>query len=208
MDKPTLILDLDDTLIKPYSYNINYIDILLEYCYSDKLDICIKNPELYPIILPNHNLSFNKDFLLSFSKGNNIYIIFKRPYLYEFIKEAFKYFNIYIYSLGSQEYVNTVIDYIISILEFNPFIDVFGNSSYEYKMDKDLIRYDLPDNSLIIDDRDDVWFVDYKNVFKIKKYNNNNNNKDDELFKLMNKFKSYFLINSFNLKELLNYLHK
>ena len=206
MEKPTLILDLDDTLIKPYSFTTNYIDILLEYCHSNKLDICVKHPELYPILLPYYNISFNKDYLFHFSKGNNTFIIYNRPYLFEFIKEAHKYFNIYIYSLGHQDYVDIIINYIVSILEFNPFIKVFGNSNNDYKINKDLFRYNLPDDSLIIDDRSDVWIIDYKNVFKIKRYNNLYD--DSELLFLMNKLKSFFLINSFNLKELLNYIHK
>ena len=186
-NKPDLILDIDETLVKSYFFSVSEkSQIPLMYYQDDKL------------------------FLTNYNDDNHSIIIYKRPYLFEFLTEMKKYFNISIYSLGHTNYINIIINRINEIYGENIFKDICANDKHNYKYFKYLHKINVNyDNCIIIDDRTDVWHINYNKLFNILPYNIPNE-EDDELLKIMNKVNFYFknlpLDENFNYIQLLKLL--
>ena len=85
--KKTLILDLDETLVHSSFKPINYNNI------SHKPDILLK-------------INFRENI-------HNVYVL-KRPYVYEFLKEMNKIYNIIIFTASVKEYANPLLDILDS----------------------------------------------------------------------------------------------
>ena len=81
--KKTLILDLDETLVHSSFKPVNYNNI------SHKPDILLK-------------INFRENI-------HNVYVL-KRPYVYEFLKEMNKIYNIIIFTASVKEYANPLLD--------------------------------------------------------------------------------------------------
>jgi len=175
--KPSIVLDIDDTLIKTKIYVLNDRTNYLLKFYKNK----------------NH-------YLTNYTIGNYLYIVYSRPYLKQFIITMNKYFNIHIYSLGMLDYVENIINAIVESIDFNPFCHLIANTNIENRiLSKRLIDLDIGfSNVLIIDDRSDVWLFDKHNLYKIPKYDIIDSTKlnfniiDNELLKLIKIISTYF----------------
>lgn len=186
-----IILDIDETLIKTYIYDDSLIDnakklisfeqnILfdiyrgLEYIVNDK--IVIDDP-LY---------------LIHYNIENIYYVIFIRPNLYEFIQYIDSFFNIHIYSLGSYDYILQILKCLegkIGHKFYNSFITNNNLMSLRTKHMSNIFLSTY--NTLIIDDRHDVWKYDKHILYNIESYDDYNIN-DNELLKLMHIIQNYY----------------
>lgn len=121
-----------------------------------------------------NNIKENNNLLLTKIINNNIkYYVYKRPFLENFIININKYFDIYIYSLGTIDYINNILDNIAKLIGFYPFKKVIANDNNSRNFIKTLDKFNIDLNKiLIVDDRFDVWIDDFANVYNIKKYNN------------------------------------
>ena len=174
-NKSNIVLDIDDTLIKCIHYTKPYIDHINNFDTYSKKKIFEQQPELKNIIKIEDE---DKDdyidllFLTSFTINNYIYLIFMRPYLREFLIYLNEHFNIYIYSLGTENYITEILKCITNFIGFNPFIKVISNSVDNRMKNKNLLVLNIPThNTLIIDDRADVWEFDKPNLYNIKAFN-------------------------------------
>lgn len=159
-NKLTLVLDLDETLIRCL-------------CTSD-IDIIAAHIQ-------------NPDLLLSYNYANVTYMIFKRPYLYEFLKDMSELFNLEIYTNSTKIYCETIMAMLIVNLQNNPFHKYTyreTNSNYLKKLETS-----QKNNSIIIDDRTDVWADDLDNLIMIKTFSSFS---DDELVKLNIELKAFY----------------
>lgn len=217
MIKPSIILDIDRTLIKSIIYTINQINEI-KCVEPNNLDYIVKlKPELKNIIQINGKISYDELYLTHFQLNDNICIVLKRPYLEDFLHLINKYFNIYIYSSGSDKYINNIVDALEKLIQYKPFKKVIANKNniYEYikKSSKLNIGYT---NMLIIDDNPYHWTFDKHNLYTIKPYTkpyiiNHTNlfyldpfmcccdklcktiSNDKELYYLMNRIEEYFI---------------
>lgn len=150
--KLNLVLDLDQTLISSANYTLNQET---KYC----------NFELY---------------LTSFFLGCHKYVVYKRPYLFEFLEYVSKIFNVYVYTAASLEYALPIINAIHLKLNKQLFIEVYSsNGQNKYLASIGLNKL----NTIIIDDQPDYWPHDIDNLFTIKPftYYQFNSRLDDEL---------------------------
>lgn len=167
--KPSIILDIDETLIKTKIYTLD-----------DSKDSIIK---------------FNKTntlYLTEYIINNYLYIIIARPFLKQFMITMNKYFNIHIYSLGMDDYIKNILDAIINLIGINPFCNIMANTDIKNRfLNKKLIELNIGlSNVLIIDDRSDVWKFDKHNLYKIPAYKLLAN--DNELLKIIRTINIYY----------------
>ena len=175
--KPSLILDIDDTIIKSKIYILD-----------DKTNI-------------ENIIKYNKRnylYLTYYLVEKYLYIIIGRPFLKQFLLIMYKYFNIHIYSLGMENYIEAIINGITVLIKFNPFCYVITNTDINNKIYyKKLINFDIGySNVLIIDDRSNVWNFDKHNLFQINPYILSDNNTiiitDSELYKIIRIINLYY----------------
>lgn len=152
--KPNMVLDLNEILI--YSnYLINLSEISKYTTY--------------------------KNFLLIYKDYDmNIFIIYYRNYLRDFLLELNNYYDIYIYSSLPRTQTDLFITCIIHLLGFNPFKKVFIKEGY---IQKDLIQLNLDPLNTIIIDIAKKWKNDEQNLIYINAFtgpfeNEYENNKD------------------------------
>ena len=175
--KPSLILDIDDTIIKSKIYILD-----------DKTNI-------------ENIIKYNKRnylYLTYYLVEKYLYIIIGRPFLKQFLLIMYKYFNIHIYSLGMENYIEAIINGITGLITFNPFCYVITNTDINNKIYyKKLINFDIGySNVLIIDDRSNVWNFDKHNLFQINPYILSDNKTiiitDSELYKIIRIINLYY----------------
>ena len=205
-DKINIILDIDETLIKTYIYGSSLIDNIkklisfeqnmlfniyrgLEYIVNE--DIIIDDP-LY---------------LMHYNIEDIYYVIFIRPNLFEFIQTIDLYFNIHIYSLGSHNYVLRILNCLEGKIG-HKFYDRFmtNNNSMSLRT-KQISKISLSTyNTLIIDDRHDVWKYDKHILYNIKSYDNYDID-DYELLKLIDIMHSYYKENNLDYFNIYRFRH-
>jgi hypothetical protein len=174
--KPSLILDIDDTIIKSKIYILD-----------DKTNI-------------ENIIKYNKRnylYLTYYLVEKYLYIIIGRPFLKQFLLIMYKYFNIHIYSLGMENYIEAIINGITNLVTLNPFCNVITNTNINNKFyNKKLINFDIGySNVLIIDDRSDVWNFDKHNLFQINPYILSDDKTiitDSELYKIIRIINLYY----------------
>lgn len=131
-------------------------------------------------------------FLTSFNIKNIEYYIYKRPFLIEFLININNYFDIYIYSLGTFNYIEKILETISNILGFYPFKKVIANypNNLFYTKTLDILDIDL-DRTIIIDDRVDVWLDNLNNLYNIKRYTEifQLKDRDDLFFNILQNYK-------------------
>ena len=190
--KPNLILDIDETIIKSNIYRLDYIESIKSIEKTQRDLIISNSPDLKNIIEIDNNIIYDKLYLTTYNDGYYIYIITKRPYLKEFIIKMHSFFNIHIYSLGMNKYINKIVEEISKIIGFNPFCKIIANTNICNRfMNKRICNLSIGlSNLLIIDDRDDVWNFDKHNLYKIQPYQINKI--DIELYKIIRIIDIYY----------------
>lgn len=223
--KPSIVLDIDETLVHSYIYRKETIDFINTLDVFEKKIVLEKNPVTKNVV--NHG---KKNFtdplcLTNFILEDYIYIVMMRPFVIYFLMKIDKYFDIHVYSLGSIEYITKILDAFNLLLKKNLFKKVIANQNTGQRFYRKLIaNLDIGfSNILIIDDRSDVWNFDTHLLYKIIPYTNTfdvfeyelDNNKiyynslttDTELLKLAKLIDKYFLLypfNSFNMSKFKN----
>ena len=190
-----IILDIDETLIKTYIYDDSFID-------NAKKLISFEQNILFDIYrgleyIVNDETSIDDPlYLIHYNIENIYYVIFIRPNLYEFIQYIDSFFNIHIYSLGSYDYILRILKCLegkIGHKFYNSFITNNNLMSLRTKHMSNIFLSTY--NTLIIDDRYDVWKYDKHILYNIKSYNNYDIN-DNELLKLMHIIQNYYRVNN------------
>ena len=168
-----LVLDVDETLVHTIMFDDFYLDYLIRLPDNEKQNIIIDQPEIKNILEINGHINTDLLFLTHIHLDRFHYIVMMRPGLIEFLLSMNKYFNIYVYSLGTSEYINEIIRKIIDIIGYNIFHLIMANSVYgERFYKKFLINLNLSKaKTLIIDDRSDVWSHDKICLYQITAYN-------------------------------------
>jgi len=190
--KTNIILDLDQTLI------------------------C--SEEIGSFDLKTHK---DKTGLFDFEIMDNFYIVFERPGLQVFLDFLFKNFNVSIWTAASRDYCSFIVEKIIlkkdrklDLILFNYHCKL---SKQKYnKQSKNLaLLYDnfdyKKDNSIIIDDNDDVFNTQQTECirappFEFTDKNSENDNFLQQLTNVLKKIKVHRskkqkIVNSFNLKN-------
>ncbi len=174
MFKPSIVIDIDETLISNKLYDINLIHNWFNSDPENFNIILDNNPELKNIDIQTMKVVPEPDklYLTHFIFDNNLYIIMMRPFLKEFILSVNTYFNVYVYSLGTFSYIKYITEAIIKLIGFNPFICIMSNPDSDIReYIKKISKLDLDfSNILIIDDRIDVWVSDSHRLYQISKY--------------------------------------
>ncbi len=159
-DKPNLYLDLDNTLISAVDYKT----------YSKLSE---QNKELY------------KETLGPPAKMDGVYMIYKRPYLDEFLEYIFEHYNVSIWTAASKNYALFIYDKIVipdskmNDRELNNLLfsyhcniskKTFNKSSpKKLKLLCDVYNTNL-NNTMIIDDHPDVYSSQKMNCIRAEDF--------------------------------------
>ncbi len=136
-------------------------------------------------------------------------IVYKRPYLDEFLEYIFKHCNVSIFTHADKDYAKFIIDKFVTKGYKDRKIEYFfyryhvemGINKYKGYKDLRLLWNDFkifdmnPCNTVLIDDHPDVLLSNIDNVIPIKKfdirtYTTDEIKKDDELLKMINIIKA------------------
>lgn len=183
-----LILDIDETLVHTFSANDKFEDFISEL-----------SPE-----------QTKRAYFLEFESGEGLagYI---RPYVEEFLKAAFEEFEtVSVWSAGTYEYVHGLVKrifkddipaphFIMTRQDCNEIKLGYNNEYCRYKPLEIIYRKHkthTPENTLIIDDRDDICALNCLNNVRIPEFYMNSNNwkkliNDEKLIALANWFKTH-----------------
>lgn len=109
--------------------------------------------------------------LLHYLDHENHIFVFHRPYMLYFLQEMSKYFNICVFTNGIKSYAEIIVTMINTITSYT-YISRWYSRTGEYPFYKYISLIDHVNNSdvLIIDDNNEIWKDDYKNVVKIKQF--------------------------------------
>lgn len=159
--KFTLVLDLDETLV----HSIVTTDV-------KKIN----------------NLKNMNNLLLHYLTDENHIFVFYRPYMLYFLQEMSKYFNICVFTNGIKSYADIIVTMINTITSCT-YISRWYSRTGEYPFYKYISLIDHVNTSdvLIIDDNNEIWKDDYKNVIKIRQFygpEDENYILDNDLFNL------------------------
>lgn len=184
-NKPNLILDLDQTIID------------VEYNYSENK-------------LNNKSMLYFHDF-----GNNNKCIIHGRKYIFDFLKNMKDKFNIYIYTNGIEPYAQKFHDYIHEKMELDFFSGIvsrdINNGNYFIKTLEDLSHRNITEkNSIIIDDRVDIWNnIYHNNIINIDVYRYYEYDVDEKL-QILNEIidECYKNINDENIQEVIKTINR
>ena len=176
MVKKNIILDLDETLI-----NANYIEDF--------------DTEEYKRIY-RETLSKSKN-PFEFKVMQEYYIVFKRPYLDEFLDYIFKNFNVSVWTAASKDYALWIIkNYIIKDTNrkldfiFFSYHCTYSHKESESKGSKDLsllwkdfqLSNYNENNTIIIDDNSEVYNIQMERVIPAIEFNIFNYNLENDKF--------------------------
>jgi TFIIF-interacting CTD phosphatase-like protein len=182
-NKLNLVLDLDQTLIDA------------EYIFLEKNTIC-KNSKLF-----------------MFEQNNNL-MIHGRKNLFDFLFEMKDKFNIYIYTNATESYSHKIAEFIENKFDEKIFSGIICRD-YDnyYNLTKELDDFCLRNiskfNTIIIDDRNDIWDEKYHgNIIKIIEFKHPNYDDDIELDIIKNLLNKYYLyMNNENLHMIIPHIN-
>ncbi len=143
-----LILDLDQTLIHTKVYNVS---------------------EFY------EDITINEKKLCDFTVNNYCHVVYTRKNLFSFLNSLKEHYNIYIYTDGTDVYALNIYDHLNKYVEDAIIGIISRNSKMSHKTltlkTLDILPYFDILNTIIIDDRIDVWHRNsVGNLIKIKEY--------------------------------------
>jgi TFIIF-interacting CTD phosphatase-like protein len=201
-----LVLDLDETLVHTQT----------DFDYELFEEIIFSDPKFYHLRSRCYKITMD-DVVHKKGTGDKTEMWgICRPYLQDFLKDCFKYFKlVIIWSAGRKNYVHRIVDYIFRDLPRPDYI--FTYDDLEKLPDNTFIKplskiwkiapEMTPDNSLIVDDRKEVFEPNKDNGIQIKKYHpvftlEGLQEDDSELIKLRNWLFSKEVINCENVRKL------
>jgi TFIIF-interacting CTD phosphatase-like protein len=205
-EKFNIILDIDETLIKTYIYGNSFID-------NTKKLISFEQNMLFNIyrgleyIVKDDMIIDDPLYLMHCNIENIYYVIFIRPNLFEFIQTIYLYFTIHIYSLGSYEYILRILNCLEEKIGHKFYDRFITNNDSMSLRSKHMSKISLSTyNTLIIDDRHDVWRYDKHILYNIKSYDNYDID-DYELLKLIDIMHIYYKENNLNYFNIYRFRH-
>eukprot|EP00818_Percolomonas_sp_WS_P007833 CAMPEP_0117440352 /NCGR_PEP_ID=MMETSP0759-20121206/3044_1 /TAXON_ID=63605 /ORGANISM="Percolomonas cosmopolitus, Strain WS" /LENGTH=346 /DNA_ID=CAMNT_0005232111 /DNA_START=408 /DNA_END=1448 /DNA_ORIENTATION=+ len=213
--KLRLVLDLDETCIHAFRWKQKTNDVIEQHI---ELDIDEKNglimhssgrvcvsqatEKLNKLPLPAEEYSLD---FFDMESGHAVYRIFVRPNLREFLESMQDDYEIFVYSHGTQEYVEAIIHKLGVSHLIQGVLGRFNRRSARKK--KSLCRLlSQKTMSVVVDDKKSVWNrSDRDNVIQIPRYSGE---KIDNSFPLLenilkNVHTEYFATNSKDVRELL-----
>jgi len=129
--------------------------------------------------------------LTSFEDDMYVSYIYERPYLKYFLLSVYDNYNIYIYTNAHITYYNYVIE---ALVKKYPFLHISGFSAKQNITETNIkclnwikiytgymINYGFLQNTIILDDRHDVWPINLDNLLKIKPWENIDDHTDNVL---------------------------
>jgi TFIIF-interacting CTD phosphatase-like protein len=142
-----LVLDLDQTLI--HTIRTTDYDVVRFHCTSKNLLIHFVHESTDP------------------TKNDTHFLVFYRPGVFKFLEKMAQLFTIYIYTNAVSSYADKIISTIHQSLGevIKKYYYRKQNSSYLQKHLKNITFF--TDDTIIIDDRLDVWMEDVTNVIRI-----------------------------------------
>jgi TFIIF-interacting CTD phosphatase-like protein len=205
-EKFNIILDMDETLIKTYIYGSSLID-------NTKKLISFEQNMLFNIyrgleyIVNENTIIDDPLYLMHYNIEDIYYVIFIRPNLFEFIQTIDLYFNIHIYSLGSYDYVLRILHCLEGKIGHKFYDRFITNNDSMSLRSKQMSKISLSTyNTLIIDDRHDVWRYDKHILYNIKSYDNYDID-DYELLKLLDIMHTYYKENNLDYFNIYRFRH-
>lgn len=186
--KLRLVLDLDETLIHSTRIKNNTIE-------DDEMDIDFQEDGCF---LPSYGSTFHnkkedytvykEDGCIHFSlEGKEFKLVF-RPHVFQFLHEVQKYFDVYIYSNGTRNYVYRILNIIrdqlqLMNLELN-ISGVLGRDPRKKRSPKMLHKMLCSrSRTIVIDDQPRAWHTsDLENILRISPFFDNDG--DDSLYVL------------------------
>lgn len=108
----------------------------------------------------------------TFVLGTRRFVIFVRPYLYQFLAEMSKCYDMYIYTNGTERYASVIHQHLATLFRTNYIQALFTRRSSREREMKRLVKVLCKRSvSVILDDRSDVWIDgDRENIVKIDPY--------------------------------------
>jgi TFIIF-interacting CTD phosphatase-like protein len=205
-EKFNIILDIDETLIKTYIYGNSFID-------NTKKLISFEQNMLFNIyrgleyIVKENTIIDDPLYLIHYNIEDIYYVIFIRPNLFEFIQTINLYFTIHIYSLGSYEYILRILNCLEEKIGHKFYDQFITNNDSMSLRSKQMSKISLSTyNTLIIDDRHDVWTYDKHILYNIKSYDNYDID-DYELLKLIDIMHTYYKENNLDYFNIYRFRH-
>jgi hypothetical protein len=166
-------------IIYNHTHDYNKINMILD------LDQTLIDCE-FNLFKLNHEIK-SESKIVMFNYDDITYIIHGRNNLFDFIYFARKKFNIYIYTNAIQNYTEKIIECVENYFGekiFSGFVcrDDYNNNNYIKKLEDLHLRNLTIYNTIIIDDRNDIWDKKYHdNIIRIIEFRHTNYNFDDEL---------------------------
>jgi hypothetical protein len=167
--KLNIVLDLDNTII---------LCEVIKKEYREIIDKEIRSGNRHRLLT-----SFEDDMYVSY--------IYERPYLKYFLLSVYDNYNIYIYTNAHITYYNYVIE---ALVKKYPFLHISGFSAKQNITETNIkclnwiniytgymINYGFLQNTIILDDRHDVWPLNLDNLLKIKPWENIDDHSDNVL---------------------------
>jgi TFIIF-interacting CTD phosphatase-like protein len=170
-DKPNILLDLDNTLI--------FSEYMSKFPIDDKK---IRS----------------KAVKFEFHDMDGYYIVFERPHVQEFLDRLFDNYNVSVWTAASKDYATFIIknviltkpgrclDYVFWSYHVDLSSDTFGGLK-NLQMLWDLFKLPgyRPDNTIIIDDHNEVYETQPDHTIKIRvfQFSDDHSTSDDELMK-------------------------
>lgn len=108
----------------------------------------------------------------TFVLGSRRFVVFVRPYLYQFLSQMSSSYDMYIYTNGTERYASVIHQHLAHYYRVNYIQALFTRRSSKEKHMKQLMNVLCKRSvSVILDDRTDVWIKgDRENVVKIDPY--------------------------------------
>ncbi len=145
---PTLILDLDETLVHAIQVNKNDRNKIIEYS-------------------TNENLLTH---LTHLTHKDSHMFIFYRPHLFDFLKRMYTIYNLIVYTNGTKEYAKIVLSAIQYNLGFNPIKKCYARRGNILEKFLTTVKNINPHQTIIIDDSIIVWPNDKKQIVPIQRF--------------------------------------
>jgi TFIIF-interacting CTD phosphatase-like protein len=110
---------------------------------------------------------------------DNVYKVFERPHLDDFLTFLFEHFNVYVWSAGTKNYVMSVVQNVFEKRKLIPKLVFFlyhcqlSEKHYSGLKDLDLFlkcTHLKKEDTYIVDDLSDVIHINPKNSFHIKEF--------------------------------------
>lgn len=173
MNKSLSDSNLFNTIFKNYNYNLNLVlDLDNTLIYTAIFDKKVDKDLIDQIIN-----TYDPEILTTFIDDYSYYVVYKRPHLDHFMSIISNNFNVYIYTNGLKSYCNEIVKGLKRAYPQLIILDIMYRTNVYDSIEKNLKKLrvlvldkNYEKNTIIIDDRADVWFYNETNLLLIEGY--------------------------------------